>query len=257
LQYIVTTYNYSMGICYPVNESFFRQWSHPMAYILGFIYADGSLEYSPKIRGKYLRISSTDYRHLHSVRNILESQHTLVKIRKKHNSHRDSWLLRIGNSVLFDSLTTLGLEPNKSLTMVLPNIPQPFLCSFTRGYFDGDGCVQVEKRTNTIGLRIPKRLRIIFTSGSKKFLSCLLANLSNIDSIYRNGKIYTSNINRAYRLVFPTATSISFYTFMYKNTEKNLLLKPKFDKFNEYFDYRKVCYFNKQIEKIRAQSAQW
>lgn len=246
-----------MGIRYYVNESFFRHWSHPMAYILGFLYADGSLEFSPKIRGKYLRISSTDYQHLHSVRNALESQHTLVKIRKKYDSHRDSWLLRIGNSVLFDSLTAFGLEPNKSLTMVLPSIPQSFLCSFVRGYFDGDGCVQVEKRTDTRGLRIPKRLRIIFTSGSKKFLSCLLANLSNIDSVYKNGKIYTSNINRAYRLVFPTSTSISLYTFMYTNADKDLLLKPKFDKFNEYFDYRKGCILNKQIEKTKAQSAQW
>jgi len=225
-----------------------------MAYTLGFLYADGSLEYSPSIRGKYLRVTSTDYQHIHSVRTILESKHTLVKARKKSQNHRDSWLLRIGNSVLYNSLTMLGLEPNKSLTMTFPDIPHTFLSSFIRGYFDGDGCVYVEKGTSKSGLLTPKRLRIIFTSGSREFLSELLANLCKIDSSFRNGKISTSLQNRAHRLVFPTSTSISLYIYMYKNTEQGLLLKPKFDKFNKYFDYRDLI---KEVEKIKVKSAQW
>ena len=43
-----------MGLKYPVNEKFFDAWSSEMAYVLGFIFADGSLEDSPNIRGKYI-----------------------------------------------------------------------------------------------------------------------------------------------------------------------------------------------------------
>jgi hypothetical protein len=58
-----------MGIKYFVNEKFFSSWGKNMAYVLGYIYADGNLEYSPKIRGRYLRISSTD-------------KNTIIKIKK-------------------------------------------------------------------------------------------------------------------------------------------------------------------------------
>lgn len=45
-----------MGIKYKVNEDFFNEWSHKMAYILGCYYADGSLEDATYLRGKYIRM---------------------------------------------------------------------------------------------------------------------------------------------------------------------------------------------------------
>ena len=49
-----------MGIKYRVNENFFEKWSPLMAYVLGYIYADGNLDDSPYMRGKYIKITSTD-----------------------------------------------------------------------------------------------------------------------------------------------------------------------------------------------------
>ncbi len=243
-----------MGIRYNVNETFFESWSHPMAYLLGFLYADGSLEYSPKIRGKYIRVSSTDYHLINTVKIILDSKHTILKIQKISEKHKDNWLLRIGNSYLFDSLTKHGLEPKKSLTMSLPKIPSKYLGSFTRGYFDGDGCVHIERKTNKKGNTKPKRLRTIFTSGSVRFLSKLHNRLATINPALQLGNIYNSS--RAYRLVYSTSASIALYVLMYKDSSKDLLLKRKFDRFNRYFSERQ----NKvsvDVRKIITKSAQW
>jgi hypothetical protein len=49
-----------MGIKYKVDSNFFKTWTPSMAYILGFITADGSLENAAYLRGKYLRICSSD-----------------------------------------------------------------------------------------------------------------------------------------------------------------------------------------------------
>ena len=49
-----------MGIKHKVNENFFKKWSSNMAYILGYIYADGNLENCDYIRARYIRIASVD-----------------------------------------------------------------------------------------------------------------------------------------------------------------------------------------------------
>lgn len=49
-----------MGVKYDSNERFFDRWNPEMAYVLGFMFADGSLEDASYLRGKYVRVSSTD-----------------------------------------------------------------------------------------------------------------------------------------------------------------------------------------------------
>jgi hypothetical protein len=47
-----------MGIKYKANEDFFKVWNPTMAYVLGFIYADGCIYISE--RGSYLSVTSID-----------------------------------------------------------------------------------------------------------------------------------------------------------------------------------------------------
>lgn len=53
-----------------------------------------------------------------------------------------SFSLRIVSVDLARQLFSLGITPNKSLTLDLSKIkvPQQYLKDFIRGYFDGDGC---------------------------------------------------------------------------------------------------------------------
>ncbi|MDP3965465.1 MAG: LAGLIDADG family homing endonuclease, partial [bacterium] len=170
-----------MGIRYRVNDAFFDTWSEEMAYVLGFLYADGSLEDASYIRGKYVRVTNTDQDRIVTIRRLLESEHTIVQ-HDKGGNYKRRYLLRIGNSKMYNRLVRLGLTPHKSFTMEFPKVPLKNLGSFVRGYFDGDGCVHIGRYKNK-----PSRLMTIFTSGSKKFLDKLHVLLKTKIGIVGNG----------------------------------------------------------------------
>lgn len=71
-----------MGIRYAINERFFDEWSVEMAYVLGYLYADGSLESAPYIRGKYIRVTSTDEDRIVAIRRLLSSKHRIAVEKK-------------------------------------------------------------------------------------------------------------------------------------------------------------------------------
>jgi len=146
---IIATLQQGMGIKYKVNEEFFDKWSSQMAYVLGLLYADGSLEDASYLRGKYIRLTSTDKELIFRVRRWLDSEHTIIIYLKPDSLYgKQRYFLRIGSHKLYNSLTKLGLYPNKSLTIKFPNIPSKYLKDFIRGYFDGDGCVYLELSKN-------------------------------------------------------------------------------------------------------------
>jgi len=115
-----------------------------MAYVLGCLFSDGSLENSPYIRGKYIRFASVDLDFIRNIRRLMDSGHTIVKINADGN-RKTKYYLRIGSHSIYKDLEGLGLFPNKSLTMAFPEIPSFFVADFVRGYFDGDGSVIIDK----------------------------------------------------------------------------------------------------------------
>lgn len=234
-----------MGIKYLVNENFFKKWTHEMAYVLGYIYADGSLDNSPRIRAKYFSINSVDEDTIRNIREVLGSGHTVVRLAPTSENRKEKFLLRIGSHAMYDDLEKLGLYPNKSLTMSFPKIPQDFLSDFVRGYFDGDGCAYLEMSEGISQERIIKRLRTIFTSGSRGFLEGLQEVIAcKTDCV---GKIYVSH--RAFQLVYGTKESMEVFVFLYGNARRQLFLKRKFEVFLKYFRMRKKP-IDKEVEKM-------
>ena len=225
-----------MGIKYGVNEKFFEHWSHTMAYVLGYIYADGHLEDAPYLRGKYLRVTSVEKNNLLKIRKWLESKHKLLSRESYHSNGRIVYQLRIGSHKIYDDLVVLGLYPNKSLTIPFPKIPKKYLNGFIRGYFDGDGCVYLERRKNKKNKYIIKKLSVIFTSGSKKFLEGLCLCLKNeIDT--KQDKIYNSH--RSFQLRHNTADTIKIFKFLYKKSIGNAYLPRKYKIFKKYFNLKR------------------
>jgi hypothetical protein len=224
-----------MGLKFFVNERFFETWTPIMAYILGYLYADGSLEDAPYIRGKYVRVTSTDYDTVQKIRGWLSSQHSIITIEPGDlRNRKERFLLRIGNHNLYNSLHARGLRPNKSLTMKLPAVPQKYLSHFVRGYFDGDGCVHIERAAGKNGRRILKKLVIVFTSGSKRFLCALKRRLQTTALV--EGKIYVGC--RSFQLRYTTAESVKLFEFLYHSAPPNVFLERKWRIFGEYFTLR-------------------
>ncbi len=225
---------------YTFNKDFFKKWTPEMAYVLGFLYADGNITDSKISRTQYVSFDSVDKEILEKIRIVLSSNHKIqvkpAKILTHFNGNYKSsigYRLRIGSREMFADLINLGVTPRKSLTITFPkDILVDYTNHFIRGYFDGDGCVHIIRGNGKYGQRILKGLKVIFTSGSKIFLQELQKKLKGIG--IENGRIYFSS--RAYSLKYPTTESVKLFKFLYNNS--SFYLKRKFDTFIEYFRLR-------------------
>lgn len=221
-----------MGIKYHVNEAFFDSWTQEMAYVLGYFYADGSLEDASYLRGKYIRVSSVERYSILRIKRWLGSEHTIVEQKPAWENGKTKYLLRIGSHKLYDKLTSLGLYPNKSLTIQFPDIPKEYLHHFIRGYLDGDGCVYFYRALGKKGKLVTKKLSVIFTSGSETFLGKLKAVLKGHLDL-RQKKIYKGQ--RAYQLRYGTSDSVKLFSFLYKNVSPHSYFTRKTKPFLLYF----------------------
>ena len=214
------------------NEDFFKKWSPEMAYVLGFFTADGNM-IKNKRGAHFVSFYSTDKDLLEKIRLNLKSDLKISakKINPKYPNHKQSYVLQIGSKEIFNDLMGLGMTPNKSLTIRMPDMPKEFLPHFFRGYFDGDGHVSIS--TYQKKDRKNKSTNIItgLTSGSNKFLKGLWKVLKRY-RIIEGGTLYHT---LGYHLCFSTHDSLRLYNFMYKQ-EKGLCLERKKVIFERYFN---------------------
>lgn len=216
---------------------FFDKWSPDMAYVLGFLYADGNIQYSPTIRGKYIRVTNTDRDRIEIIKKLMGAEHGITLLAQELIQQKPRFLLSIGSQKIYDRLTEIGMTPNKSLIMTFPEVPHNCLNAFVRGYFDGDGCVCIEYSTLEKG-RAMKRMRTIFTSGSLGFLitlKTLLAAHAGMDQSY----LHEHGKKGAYQLRYSTKHSVNLFKFMYAlPLSRDLYLKRKYAIFMQYLKAR-------------------
>ncbi len=207
-----------------------------MAYVLGYWYADGSLEDASYLRGKYIRVTSVDKSTIGKIRHWMDSSHVIIVLKPPIFVPRKiRYFLRIGSHRLYDSLVSLGLYPRKSLTVQFPKIPEEFLRDFIRGYLDGDGCVFLEAARGIRKKKIIKRLLVIFTSGSFDFLEILCQTLSDKLGL-KQCKVYQGD--KAFQLRYSSADSFKLFEFLYAGCPQDLLLRRKFNIFRDYYALR-------------------
>ncbi len=225
-----------MGLKYNVNEKFFDTWSDSMPYVLGYMYADGNIQYSLENRGKYIRFFSTDKDRILMTRNLMDSSHN-VTIRKAVGNRKESYSLRIGSGSLYDALVLRGVSLRKSHTALFSSIPARYLAAFTLGYFDGDGCSFIERSKNGNA----KKLHAIFTSGSLQFLTSLHEQLVKRLGIVGKGLCKHGSTKNCYQLRYATRDSIRIFRFMYSSPDLiELALRRKYDIFIKYFNEREL-----------------
>ncbi len=125
-----------------VNENYFKKWSSEMAYILGFILADGCI-----IEGTYegysgslkLGVNKKDIDILEKIKLQLASQH-------KISIGKEAAHLGITSQVIVSDLKSLGIVYRKSLHENVPIIPKKYIKDFIRGIVDGDGSIHFDKK---------------------------------------------------------------------------------------------------------------
>ncbi|MFA5873633.1 MAG: LAGLIDADG family homing endonuclease [Anaerolineales bacterium] len=166
---------------YPFREDFFSTWSPEMAYVLGFCFADATVDrFSLLIYQKEIEV-------LEKIRSLIN----LNRPYKKAGTNRSIHALVLSSPKIMKDITKLGLIPNKSLIARVPG-EVPYPADFVRGYFDGDGHGGWYKKRNKYILQIG------FTSGSREFLLDLKELLPcNIGGPYQGkGHSFTLQTNR-------------------------------------------------------------
>jgi len=206
--------------------NFFKTWSSDMAYILGFMYADGNIV-ETKRGNQYVAIYTADEELLHRMRTSMRSEH---KIAKRESDTGCNYRIQIGSREWFADLGTLGLFPNKTKRMQLPDIPARYFGDFVRGYFDGDGNVWIGM-INKYRNKPTRVIQVGFTSGSRGFLSELCVSLKKRGM--RGGSLYDSKTKNFSRLSFSTIDALKLSEIMY-NGQPKLYLRRKQLRFEQF-----------------------
>jgi hypothetical protein len=132
-----------------LREDYFDAWTPNSAWLLGYIWADGSVSIGK--RGN-LRVSfccvDSDAQLLHDIRRELQDETPVTVVASTPNAvvprARPQARFRVSSAKMGAKLISLGVVPNKSNTdPLMPSVPDEFLNHFARGVLDGDGSVVV------------------------------------------------------------------------------------------------------------------
>lgn len=197
-----------------------------MAYTLGFLYADGNI-IETKRGTHFIAFHAADLSIIKLFKKILESKHT---ISKRKSTSGSNYRLQIGSKEMYADLYNIGLTPDKTNRMIVPNIPRGFEKDFIRGYFDGDGNVWTGF-IHTKRIVPTTSISSAFTSSSENFLHSLHHLLKNLG--IKGGSVFKIKNKECWRLNLSKFDTLLLYRIMY-NSEGELFLKRKklvFDRF--------------------------
>lgn len=132
---------------------YFDKWTPNMAYILGFLFADGSV--NKGLNSVTINLTTGDECVLQFIHDELKITHPIRKMPGRGNDKPQSGL-GIHSTVVVSRLMELGLKPRKTYNNdPFPDVPVEMLPHFIRGYLDGDGtvCLTTSGRWNfcTVG----------------------------------------------------------------------------------------------------------
>lgn len=229
---------------YSCNENSFNKINtNEIAYVLGFICADGSLNKN------ILNISQSgevEKLILFYIKDVLNSNHPLRVVKFGNKNHRDSYQLNIFSKKIIEDLNSYGIGNNKKYSLSsIKNLPEKYNKSFVRGYFDGDGCVGVydEKKIKNGKTYVSNYLKLSFF-GTKDFICWVNDNIipeefkGRIVIKYKHAEIIWTN---------KKAREFGEWLF----SDEILYQSPKYQKYWEYMDE----YKNKTPLNLRASKA--
>ena len=193
-----------------INGAFFKNWTEKSAYVMGLIFADGTLvETKEQLR---VSLTSNDYDLLVKINEAMESEYAITQ-------DRNAFKTGFGNPELIETLMEYGLGFRKSDEGRFPKqIPAEFMPHFIRGFFDGDGHFTWERHKGE-----KKRMVSGFTFGNIELAKGLVDTLrefglkeANIHYRDRRGsggrgtyyecRYYTRDTRKLYKLMYEDAT---------------------------------------------------
>lgn len=158
------------------------QWSSDLAYAVGLITTDGNLSKDKR----HISLTSTDTQLLETFRKCLNKKNIISVDPSSVISKKPAFRIQIGDVVLYDWLTKIGLKANKSLTLGNLKIEDRYFPDFVRGHLDGDGSVihYIDRYNTNINKKyIYERIFVYFRSASKSHIYWLRSQISKLIGI--------------------------------------------------------------------------
>ena len=181
---------------------FFKTWSPDMAWLLGYIWADGSIGHYNTWRLQFgCRLAD---------REVLDRIHVMLGCHQNICVHKEKYVfLSLScKPIVVDLMELHGLVFRKSGKNVkFPRVPDKYFCHFTRGYLDGDGCVSFVGRHRNVQVEL---------YGTQKFIVGLRDGICfQLNIRVSEVKYYRNNI---WRVIWGAQGDVyKLYKWLYSN----------------------------------------
>ena len=203
---------------YGVNDDYFDNESSNMAYILGFLAADGTVTKN----GNRIKIglSSVDRKFLELIKEELGAESNIFDY-ETSNGYMVSELSFTSQKIK-QKLTEYNIIPGKTETFTFPtNLSKKYWIDFIRGYFDGDG---------SVGTAGPSAIRWQICSHRPQVLETIVEFLFEEYGIPKVSVQKNEHGNSfLYRIQYSNNSTRKIFQILY--TPNSLYLPRKFEKF--------------------------
>lgn len=205
---------------YEYNIEEFTQDNEYTYYLLGLIASDEVIEkYHTKIGLKDLEL-------IEKIRDLIVPEKPIY-----HNKRDNTWYLKISNKRYVDFIRNAGLTERKSFTLKMNDeiLKSNNFRHFIRGYFDGDGTVDISRNTNGKSNKSYYKTSMRICSASIDILLQIQNFLVEEYGLNKN-KIVREKNNTFFRLKFQGKQADMFYNIIY--TDATIYLNRKFNRYS-------------------------
>lgn len=211
------------------NDRFFSEWNRDMAYVLGFITADGCIKDDHEL---CITIHKNDVEILEYIKKVMELEH---EIKYTNYNNREQVSLGLRSKPIYEDLQLLNVTPRKTYTIVAPPfIPEDMFSHYMRGYWDGDGSISIYNHAKQITAIVSAKTASEIYA---RQLSKMLGNYDISTIIYNRPAKEIKHVE-LYELRICGKSNPTFVEFIYNNAP--FYLKRKFDKFQQLYNGRFV-----------------
>lgn len=208
------------------DTQYFKNQSHNMAWLLGFLAADGTISSSDNTIK--IGLSAKDKEILEKIKVEVKIENKIVeRITKDGFDVVDlHWTCREHK----EDLMQYGITPKKTFTLKPPkNLQEEYYIDFIRGYFDGDGSVNLIHSNNKISA-----LRWQICGATSEILQWIIDFLYDRYNIPKVNILIDKSSNRKhnyYYFQYSTNATKMIYNILY--TPNSLYLKRKKEHFDQ------------------------
>lgn len=218
---------------YDLDFSFFKDIdTEEKAYILGLLFADGS--HDSNIGRVVLVLQEQDKKLLENINILLNNTRPLRKeVRKTPKGKINTYYeLSFHDRGVSADLLKLGLIPNKTYNMCIPEMPKELLRHFIRGFWDGDGNIYLGPRNKNF------RSTSVAATSNKIFCEQLQQVIKEQTDLNFSVRKAHSNNSQIQQIAMSNKKVRNFLDYLYQDA--HIYMDRKYQKYLEIVNWQDI-----------------